>query len=213
MQQDDGQIAGGLSAIPRSSLYKGELMADWRLSDEEVVALATGRHSDPFAVLGPHHFADGLVVRAFAPGASKLAVETPEGQKLTDLTCRDAGGVFEGIVPGNSRNYRLHAANEGGEWTFDDPYRFGAMLGPIDDHLFNEGTHLRLWDKLGARPLMHEGAKGVHFAVWAPHAKRVSVVGDFNAWDGRRHVLRKRVDTGVLGSFFAGHWRRRPLQV
>jgi 1,4-alpha-glucan branching enzyme len=201
LQQDDGQIAGGLSAIPRSSLYKGELVAGWQLSDDAVVALATGRHSDPFAVLGPHAFADGLVVRAFVPGALTLAVETPESLKLADLTCRDPGGFFEGMVPGTSRTYRLHAANQAAEWTFDDPYRFGAVLGPIDDHLFNEGTHLRLWDKLGARPLVHEGAKGVHFAVWAPHARRVSVVGDFNAWDGRRHVMRKRVDTGVWEIF------------
>ena len=204
MQQDDGQIAGGLSAIPRSSLYKGELVAGWQLSDDEVVALAVGRHSDPFAVLGPHEFADGLVVRAFVPGASTLAAETPENLKLADLTCRDPGGLFEGIVPGNSRIYRLRAANQTAEWTFEDPYRYGPLLGQMDDYLYVEGTHLRLWDKLGARPIHHEGTDGVHFAVWAPHARRVSIVGDFNNWDGRRHPMRKRVDTGVWEIFCRG---------
>ena len=78
------------------------------------------------------------------------------------------------------------------------------MLGPIDDWLIGEGTHARLYDRLGAHAIEHEGAAGVHFAVWAPNARRVSVVGDFNAWDGRRHAMRKRVDTGVWEIFVPG---------
>jgi len=178
--------------------------ADWHLPDLAVAVLAAGRHADPFAVLGPHETPAGLVVRAFVPGARTLAVLSPEGEPLAELERRDDDGVFEGLVPGGRRAYRLKAANEGGEWTFEDPYRFGALLGPMDDYLLTEGTHLRLWDKLGARPLQHEGVDGVHFAVWAPHARRVSVVGDFNAWDGRRHVMRKRVDTGIWEIFLPG---------
>ena len=82
-----------------------------------------------------------------------------------------------------------------------DPYSFGPVLGPIDDYLIAEGTHLRLYDKFGAHQITHEGATGIHFAVWAPNAKRVSVVGDFNDWDGRRHMMRFRRDIGVWEIF------------
>ena len=96
--------------------------------------------------------------------------------------------------------YRLRAANDRrARGLVDDPYAYGPVLGPIDDWLIGEGTHARLYDRLGAHALTHEGVRGVHFAVWAPNARRVSVVGDFNAWDGRRHAMRKRVDTRRLG--------------
>ncbi len=75
------------------------------------------------------------------------------------------------------------------------------MLGPLDDYYVAQGTHLRLYDKMGAHVISHEGATGVHFAVWAPNAQRVSVIGDFNDWDGRRHVMRKRMGTGVWEIF------------
>ena len=96
---------------------------------------------------------------------------------------------------------RYRARNEGGEWTVTDPYSFGPVLGPMDDYYIREGSHLRLFDKLGAHPLKHDGAEGFHFAVWAPNARRVSVVGDFNNWDGRRHVMRLRQDTGIWEIF------------
>ena len=82
-----------------------------------------------------------------------------------------------------------------------DPYSFGPVLGPMDDYYIAEGSHLRLFDKLGAHLIEHEGATGVHFAVWAPNARRVSVVGDFNDWDGRRHPMRNRRDTGIWEIF------------
>ena len=173
----------------------------WRLPEVEIAALAAGRHGDPFAVLGPHDTAAGMVVRAFLPHAEKLSVVPPDGPAV-DLERRHDDGVFEGLVPaGTPHNYRLKASNTGGEWTIEDPYRFGPLLGEVDDYLLTEGTHLRLWDKLGARPLTHEGIEGVHFAVWAPRARRVSVVGEFNDWDGRRNPMRKRVDTGVWEIF------------
>jgi 1,4-alpha-glucan branching enzyme len=174
------------------------------LPDAEVEAIAAGRHSDPFAVLGPHRTAGGWVVRAFVPHAETLSVVAIGGSMLAELSRRHPDGVFEGEMAGPRQAYRLKAANRGGEWTIEDPYRFGPLLGPLDDYLHTEGTHLRLWDKLGARPLMHEEVDGVHFAVWAPRARRVSVVGEFNAWDGRRHPMRKRVDTGVWEIFLPG---------
>ena len=82
-----------------------------------------------------------------------------------------------------------------------DAYSFGPVLGPVDDLLMAQGTHFRLYDKLGAHLIAHEGATGMHFAVWAPNARRVSVVGDFNDWDGRRHVMRHRLDIGVWEIF------------
>ncbi len=85
-----------------------------------------------------------------------------------------------------------------------DPYSFGPVLGPMDDYYIREGSHLRLFDKMGAHPIQHEGVDGVHFAVWAPNARRVSVVGDFNAWDGRRHTMRLRRDTGIWEIFIPG---------
>ena len=101
------------------------------------------------------------------------------------------GGVFSGEI-GRKRRYRLHGNDGARGWTYDDPYRFGPVLGALDLHLIAEGTHRRLWQALGAHPMTHEGVAGTHFAVWAPNARRVSVVGAFNAWDGRRAPMRRR---------------------
>src|SRR6202000_881660 len=96
---------------------------------------------------------------------------------------------------------RSRCSAPGHRWELTDPYSFGPVLGPVDDLLIAEGTHFRLYDKLGAHLIRHEGADGVHFAGWAPNARRVSVVGDFNDWDGRRHVMRRRNDIGVWEIF------------
>jgi 1,4-alpha-glucan branching enzyme len=170
-----------------------------------VKAIVAGSHGDPFSVLGLHDIGGVRVVRAFVPGAETVRAETRDGEPLGELARRHDGGFFEGAIgPGPRIPYRLVAANAGGAWSFEDPYAFGPVLGPLDDYYFAEETHLRLFDKLGAHVLDHDGATGVHFAVWAPNAERVSVVGDFNAWDGRRHTMRKRVDTGVWEIFVPG---------
>ena len=180
--------------------------AGWRLDDATVAALARGAHGDPFAVLGPHAYAAGLVVRALAPGADALEARAANGRWAARLERRHSEGVFEGLAPeaASFDAYRLFAANTGGQWDFDDAFRFAPVLGPLDDHLFVEGRHRRLFEKLGAHPIVHDGVAGVHFAVWAPHARRVSVVGDFNAWDGRRTPMRKRIDSGVWEIFTPG---------
>jgi 1,4-alpha-glucan branching enzyme len=171
------------------------------LPETEIQALLAGRHPDPFAVLGPHATPGGLAIRAIAPAAETLEARTPGGRLLARLDRRGPGGVFEGLAPRGEADYRLHASNAGESWSYDDPYRFGPVLGPLDDHLLVEGSHRRLWERLGAHPMTHEGADGVNFAVWAPRARRVSVVGDFNHWDGRRAQMRKRVDSGVWEIF------------
>ena len=175
----------------------------WRIADDEVDAIVGARHGDPFAVLGAHLTPQGVVIRAFVPDAETLEARTPAGELLTALDRRHPAGFFEGLAPRRKRvpDYRLHAANAGGGWAIDDPYRFAPVLGEVDDYLLVEGAHRRLWERLGAHLMEHQGVPGVHFAVWAPHARRVSVVGDFNAWDGRRAQMRKRIDSGLWEIF------------
>ena len=177
----------------------------WQLSDAEIAAIAEGRHGDPFRVLGLHQAGDGWVLRAFVPGALTLEATGPGGQSLGALERRHDTGVFEGAITVSAKQIvPLTAANGGGTWTVIDAYQFGPVLGPLDDYYIGEGNHLRLYDRLGAHPIHHEGHDGVHFAVWAPNADRVSVIGDFNTWDGRRHVMRKRLDTGIWEIFVPG---------
>ena len=117
-----------------------------------------------------------------------------QDEVVGELPLRHDAGLFEGLIKGKPvwLGYRLRASNAGGSWELEDPYRFGPVLDELDDYLMREGTHRRLWEKLGAHAIEHEGVSGVHFAVWAPNASRVSVVGDFNDWDGRRSVMRTR---------------------
>jgi 1,4-alpha-glucan branching enzyme len=121
------------------------------------------------------------------------------------LPRRHAAGFFEGSLPVSSRQTLGYLArNAGGSWTVVDPYLMGPVLGPLDDYYIGEGNHLRLHDRLGAHPMRHEGHEGVHFAVWAPNAARVSMTGDFNGWDDRTHAMRKRRDTGIWEIFIPG---------
>ena len=176
----------------------------WQARESDVAAIVAARHSDPFSVLGLHETSAGLALRAFVPHADKVSALGSDGGPIA-LTLRDASGFFEGIVkPSKTRRLRLKAQNAGGSWEIDDPYSFGPVLGQLDDHLLVEGRHERLYDRLGAHAMEHEGVAGVHFAVWAPNASRVSVVGDWNDWDGRRHVMRKRIESGVWEIFAPG---------
>jgi 1,4-alpha-glucan branching enzyme len=178
---------------------------DWKTSAAEIEAIVAGRHDDPFRVLGLHKVGKSWVARAYVPGARSLAVSTLDGMPAGLLERRHDAGFFEGPVKLNDRQpVSYGAANEGGSWSLVDPYVLGPVLGPLDDYYIAEGTHLRLYDKMGAHPMQHEGLDGVHFAVWAPNASRVSVVGDFNGWDGRLHVMRKRLDIGVWETFVPG---------
>ncbi|MFQ6551849.1 1,4-alpha-glucan branching protein GlgB [Aestuariibius insulae] len=170
------------------------------LDAETAHLIADGLHPDPFSILGPRERGGVLTVVAFDPGASQLwAVE--EGTDYP-LLPTDVPHVFVGEVPG--RVYRLKGAGDGAEWEYDDPYRYGPVLGETDEYLLGEGTHRRIWQVLGAHVMEHEGTPGTHFAVWAPNADGVAVVGDFNFWDGRRHVMRRRGGTGVWEIFVPG---------
>jgi 1,4-alpha-glucan branching enzyme len=147
------------------------------------------RHSDPFNYLGPHRENDRTIVRVFLPEASQVVALAPDGSERA-LACLDAAGLFAGPV--ETTQYRLRARYGEQEIEFDDPYRFPPVLSDLDLYLLGEGNHLRLYEKLGAHPMVMDAVAGVAFAVWAPNARRVSVVGDFNLWDGRRHAMRVR---------------------
>lgn len=177
----------------------------WRIDGDTVQALLAARHADPFAVLGPHETQNGVVIRALVPDAESVSVVPGDGSGDISLISR-GGGFFEDLIKQRMSRfpYRLRAANAGGQWEFVDPYALPPVLGATDDYLFVEGTHRQLYERLGAHPMQFEGIDGVHFAVWAPRAQRVSVVGDFNAWDGRRHQMRKRIDSGLWEIFAPG---------
>ena len=164
------------------------------LEDGAAQAILRGTHGDPFAVLGQH---DGRL-RVFAPDAGTVTA-LHDGRE-TELERVHPEGLFEGEWSGP---YRLRMTAGEHEWERADAYAHGPVLSDVDEYLIAEGTHEALWEALGARPIAHEGADGVAFAVWAPNASRVSVVGNFNAWDGRRHVMRRR-GAGVWEIFVPG---------
>ncbi len=177
-----------------------------KLDKAEARALIEGRHGDPFAVLGPHARGDGATwVRAFVPHA--VAVSVVAGPHAWPLQRRDADGLhdlFEGETAVRGP-YQLRVRwGGGGESVVEDPYRFGTVLGEMDVWLLGEGTHLRPFEVMGAHPRTMDGVAGTAFAVWAPNASRVSVVGDFNHWDGRRHPMRLRRECGVWELFVPG---------
>ncbi|KGJ03703.1 1,4-alpha-glucan branching enzyme [Paracoccus halophilus] len=161
--------------------------------------IVQGRHDDPFAVLGPHRRDRVRHVTVFDPGAAEMAALVAGKAHPLDPV-EGYSGLFHGKVPG-AKPYRLRGRREAEEWQVEDAYRFGPVLGEMDEYLLGEGTHRRIWQVLGAHVIEHEGVRGTHFAVWAPNARRVSVIGDFNAWDGRRHVMRRRGATGVWEIF------------
>ena len=182
------------------------------LSREEIEAIVQGEHRDPFAVLGPRigrgGDGAGLIVRAFRPGAGAVTV-VPRGDRLPSypMTPIHPAGLFEAIVPGRAEPfpYRLRCVDAAGtETEIEDPYRFPSTLSDYDLYLMGEGAHHRNYEKLGAHLMVLEGVAGVCFAVWAPNARRVSLVGDFNGWDGRAHPMRLHPANGIWEIFIPG---------
>ncbi|MFV0244291.1 MAG: 1,4-alpha-glucan branching protein GlgB [Qingshengfaniella sp.] len=165
--------------------------------------IAEGRCGDPFAWLGPHEVAGAILLRVFQPDAIRVAALIAGGTH--PLGCLDdVAGMFCGPIPA-AASYRLRAEGaDGTVWEWDDPYRFAPVLGEMDEYLLAEGSHQRLWQVLGAHPRVHQGVQGTSFAVWAPNASRVSVVGDFNGWDGRRTPMRRRGSVGIWEIFLPG---------
>jgi 1,4-alpha-glucan branching enzyme len=157
----------------------------------EALAVVAGRHSDPFRYLGPHRINGGLMIRALLPSAQEVRVVKPDGTEHALKPLHEAG-LFEGRVPEPIDEYRFRARFGDVVAEIDDAYRFPPVISDFDLYLLGEGTHRHAYDVLGAHPRQIDGVDGVTFAVFAPNAERVSVVGDFNHWDGRRHAMRVR---------------------
>jgi 1,4-alpha-glucan branching enzyme len=174
------------------------------LNQATISALMNGEHNDPFSVLGMHQVDDKLVVRALLPGALNVSlIEIKTNRQLAKLERIEGSDVFAAIVPRrkNPFPYRFRVEWSSGQQELDDAYRFPPVLGEMDVWLLAEGTHYRPYEKLGAHLSEIDGVPGVCFAVWAPNAARVSIVGSFNNWDGRRHMMRFRPECGVWEIF------------
>ena len=157
----------------------------------EAYAIIEGRHSDPFHYLGLHSEGGKSVVRAFLPEASNVDAIGEHGE-TAPLSRIHKSGLFAGALPNGSQRYQLRARFGDNVVELDDPYRFPPVLSDFDLYLLGEGNHQRIYDKLGAHPMTLDGVEGVAFVVLAPNARRVSVVGDFNFWNARRHPMRVR---------------------
>ena len=193
-----GETALSLDVFP--------LVFESTAAPEAVAAIAGGFHGNPFAILGQHGAMAagwrGLVIRAFQPQAQSVSVLRSGREHRMERVHRE--GVFEAFLAGETEfsPYKLSITLHDGEtYVTEDPYRFPPVLTDFDLHLFSEGNHYRLYDKLGAHIIRHGGVDGVHFSVWAPGAERVSVVGDFNQWDGRRHPMNPRGSSGLWEIF------------
>jgi 1,4-alpha-glucan branching enzyme len=186
----------------------GEAFEISGLPPDEVDRFVGGEHSDPFRVLGPHRVGDDLEVRVFRPDARKIEVvldqhseEPIAAQKIQQ------DGFFCATVRNATRDLSYHirvTAWDGSHYLARDPYQYGPIMGEVDLHLFTEGQHWKIYEKFGAHVRTIGDATGVYFAVWAPNAQRVSVVGDFNGWDGRVNPMRKLIGSGVWELFLPG---------
>lgn len=165
-------------------------------------AAMAGRLTDPFAWLGPHDTPEGRVVRSYQPGAERVEIAARKDGRTLGALEHFRDGLWDGPLTDDGAGYllRIHWPGGGVQET-EDPYAFGLVLGDLDLHLFSEGRHRDLGRVLGAQPREMSGVAGVAFAVWAPNARRVSVIGDFNGWDGRRHPMRLRHGAGVWELF------------
>ena len=160
----------------------------------EISLILSASHGDPFGFLGLHRnpAGEGMVLRVFRPYTSYVHV-TPDGDETVEMTCMKREGFYECLFQDRPERFSYTLSFKFGDVVTDplrDPYSFGTVLGEQDVYFLGEGTHRRLWKTMGAHTRAHEGIDGVTFAVWAPNAFRVSVVGDFNGWDGRVHPMR-----------------------
>jgi 1,4-alpha-glucan branching enzyme len=180
-----------------------------KLSQELIDSIVRGYNADPFAVLGPHRSSDAdqpsTAVRVYLPWAQTLQV-VKHGGETHEASRIHPAGFFEAVIPGDQAfGYTLRATNEAGDSVeLHDPYSFGPCLSDFDLHLIREGNHFRTYEKLGAHLLDVNGVRGVHFAVWAPNAQRVSVVGDFSHWDPTRYPMRQHPGAGIWEIFIPG---------
>ncbi|MCA1721983.1 MAG: 1,4-alpha-glucan branching protein GlgB [Actinobacteria bacterium] len=200
---DEGPVAYPEEPTPDSAYPSSGPAAAGGPSFEELEALAGGAHSNPHSILGIHPVDDGVVLRALRPDAEAV-VALIGGQRVELHHCH--AGVWEAKVEGAGvTDYRLEVTYLGTTYPADDPYRYLPTLGEMDQHLVAEGRHEELWTVLGAHVRRYQSASGpvtgTSFAVWAPNARGIRVIGDFNGWDGRGHPMRALGSTGVWELF------------
>ncbi|MFV1965015.1 MAG: 1,4-alpha-glucan branching protein GlgB [Pirellulaceae bacterium] len=183
------------------------------VSLESIGALIEGRHANPFEILGPHEVEENgrraLAVRAFLPDSQRAWVVDRPHAAPRPMRRIHPSGLFEAICPPpetlQSAPYQLRVIrNDGDTATMHDPYAFPSLLTDYDHYLLAEGTHTRAYDRWGAQIRTVHGVSGVNFCVWAPNASAVSVVGDFNHWDGRTHLMQKHAPSGIWELFVPG---------
>jgi 1,4-alpha-glucan branching enzyme len=171
----------------------------------ELEGLLNLTHSNPHRVLGAHPTPVGVVVRAFRPEAEKVELLIAKNKEPREMVKSHPAGLFELLVPDQQEIFpyqlKVYYAGEPGAFTLRDPYTFLPTVTDMDEHLFGEGKHERIYEKLGSHVRTFGKVRGVSFAVWAPHAEGVSVVGDFNNWDGRLHQMRKLGVSGIWEIF------------
>ncbi|MGA9574909.1 MAG: 1,4-alpha-glucan branching enzyme, partial [Lysobacterales bacterium] len=168
-------------------------------------ALAGGRYGDPFSLYGIQREGDRRIVRTFQPQAQSVSLLLEGAMDPLEMQRVHPDGIFEVEMPPRKRNYRLRITNEkGASWDVEDAYRFPAMMGEFDLYLIGQGSHRDIFRKLGAHPASSLGVSGTFFAIWAPNASRVSVIGEFNNWDGRCHVMRLHPGNGLWEIFIPG---------
>ena len=175
---------------------------------DEIYKVINSEHSDPFSILGMHVITEkkkkSVIVRSFLPFANQCYVIDLEKNEKTEMSKIDERGFFEVIFKDTAELFKyklLTIDNSGHTYTFYDPYSFWPVITDYDLYLFNEGKNMRIFDKLGAHITTVDGITGVLFAVWAPMAKRVSVVGNFNGWNGQQYQMRLRGASGVWEIF------------
>ncbi len=176
------------------------------LDRAEVEAIIYSEHDNPHSLLGAHVTDKGILISAFIPTAVQIAVRLVKSGQEYPMVCEDKEGFYAALLPGNKAvpytlivTYNNTTAEE-----IRDPYSFEPVMDPLDLNRFSNGIHYNIYEKLGAHNLEINRVKGVLFAVWAPNAIRVSVVGDFNNWDGRRHTMRRLYDSGIFELFIPG---------
>jgi len=168
-------------------------------------ALAGGRHGDPFSLYGVHHEDGRRIVRTFQPMAETLGLLVEGIDEPLPMQRVHPDGIFEADMPPRKRHYQFRIKRANGDtWDVEDAYRFPSMLGEFDLYLIGQGSHRDIFRKLGAHPARLLGVDGTWFAIWAPNASRVSVIGAFNNWDGRCHVMRLHPGNGVWDIFIPG---------
>ena len=176
-------------------------MLDQADDSAAIAALVNGLHGDPFALLGPHDTPDGVVIRTLQPGAREVLIFSRKTtHQIAKMTRLDDAGLFIATL-NTLEPYYLQIQWDGDVQETEDPYSFPVLLSEFDLYLLAEGKHRDLATCLGAQILSIDDVTGVRFAVWAPNAQRVSVVGNFNGWDGRRHPMRFRQNAGIWELF------------